>query len=605
MIYLGYLRVDGHFKDRWCCQEKEALIKSESKIETNKSIFRPLGILQIGQLQGKHLRSNDLGLPGSFYATIMYDPLRYADEKTKSSIIKLDSSSGCIHQVGATISPGITSSPVWSQLHESPELMRLKYLLPNDRLFACKTEASLAYPILQPITDGRSIDEMIDGDRNTGISLMPWEQSYGAIVIQVRFSDVLGSFHMFDNNLGEVVIPLAKLAGSGQPVEGWFRLLDVGTTDTLPGEESYDIPGNSQTGNESFLDDIYDDGLRPPAAAAIEYPELYLNAKFTSKLFPTFDKYGDKESFKVVCEEMSRTASMAKENRIGVIGSSLSTINTIRTLGGTLQNQLSYLVDMLERARNAFNFSNPRISCFILSCLSILWIVLAWTPTRLVVLIGGMAQFGATFYARYLSPPSSNNPSKGMNEEVVDLANGGNPFENLFLSIPTDEDLRRTYFWEARRVGEKERNKFANAKRISRLEKLWKAKWYGTLALKVNKAEQSTTATTTTSSSRSWNWEHTFGLLEGHRFIWWASERHFDTGESSLGQIFFAGHSGLAGLSPLDLRELSTEEVPLVVSIFGRGPQGQHKLTILTPDIDAKEWLENAVLGASMDAKAD
>jgi hypothetical protein len=195
---------------------------------------------------------------------------------------------------------------------------------------------------------------------------------------------------MFDNNLGEVVIPLAKLAGSGRPVEGWFRLLDVGTTDTLPGESSYDIPDNSQTANESFLDDIYADGLRP--AAAIEYPELYLNAKFTSKLFPTLDKYGDKESFKVVCEEMSRTAAMAQENRIGVIGSSLSTINTIRTLGGTLQNQLSYLVDMLERARNAFNFSNPRISCFILLCLSILWVVLARIPTRFVVLIGGMVR---------------------------------------------------------------------------------------------------------------------------------------------------------------------------------------------------------------------
>lgn len=187
----------------------------------------------------------------------------------------------------------------------------------------------------------------------------------------------------------------------------------------------------------------------------------------------------------------------------------------------------------------------------------------------------------------------------------MDLANVGNPFENLFLSIPTYEDLRRTYFWEARRVGEKERNRFANSKRLSRLEKLWKAKWYGILALKMNKAEQSTTATTTTSPSRSWNWEYAFGLIEGHRFIWWASERHFDTGESSLGQILFAGHSGLAGLSPLDLRELSKEVVPLVVSIFGRGPHGQQKLTILTSDIDAKEWLETAVLDASMDAKAD
>ena len=100
----------------------------------------------------------------------------------------------------------------------------------------------------------------------------------------------------------------------------------------------------------------------------------------------------DVESFKVVCEEMSRTAAMAQGNRIGVIGSSLNTINTVRTLGGTLQNQISYVVDMLERVRNAFNFSNPRISCFILLCLIVLWIILLRVPTRIVMLFLGLVR---------------------------------------------------------------------------------------------------------------------------------------------------------------------------------------------------------------------
>ncbi len=47
---------------------------------------------------------------------------------------------------------------------------------------------------------------------------------------------------------------------------------------------------------------------------------------------------------------------------------------------------------------------------------------------------------------------------KDESEEV----NFGNPIENLFLSIPTDEDLRRIYFWEARRAGEKERERFVS-----------------------------------------------------------------------------------------------------------------------------------------------
>lgn len=174
----------------------------------------------------------------------------------------------------------------------------------------------------------------------------------------------------------------------------------------------------------------------------------------------------------------------------------------------------------------------------------------------------------------------------------------GNPLENLFLSIPTDEDLRRTYFWEARRLGEKEREKFAITKRQARLDKLWKAKWHGALELKEKKAEHNQPPTPT--SSRTWSWEPAFGLIEGHRFIWWRSERHFDTGEAPLGQIFFAGHSGLAGLSPLDLRELSKEEIPKVVSIFGRGSQGQQKVTLLASSSELKDSLENAVLDASM-----
>lgn len=397
MMYLGYLRVNGHFKYRWTLQEKEALIKSETKIETNQTIFRPLGLLQIGDLRGKNLRSRELGLPGSFYASIFFDPLRYADPKIKPSIIKLDSTAGCIHQIGSTVSPGITSRPIWNEPQESPELMRLKYLVPNDRLWRPEEEmdASLSYPILQPVTDCDSSDEDAGGGRGTGLSLTPWEQSFGAVVIQVRYSDVMGYIHLFDtvlgeaNVLGEVAIPLAKLAGSGRVVEGWFRLLDAGTTDTIPGKSQDDTAVQSRAASEDS-DSKDDDRLIPNA---VEFSELHVKVKFTKQSLPGGTSLvDDVESFKVVCEEMSRNAAMAQEKSIGLIGSSLNTINTVRTLGGTLQNQISYVVDMLERVRNAFNFSNPRISCFILLCLAVLWCVLARIPTRIVILFGGLVR---------------------------------------------------------------------------------------------------------------------------------------------------------------------------------------------------------------------
>jgi len=358
MMRLAYLRVTGQFKDRWTMQEKEALIKSETKIEKNQSIFRPLGLLHVGDLQGKNLRSRDLGLPGSFYASIMYDPLRYApSDKMRASLIKMDSSSGCTHEVGTTISPGITSNPVWEQMQESTELMRLKHLLPDDRIWGQKEDmdTSLSYPILQPLTDGSFISND-DDEQAVGLSLMPWEQSFGAVVIQVRFSDVLG-MELFDNTLGEVVIPLAKLAGSGRTVEGWFRLLSVGTTDTIPGEESPDESAVELEGEESETES--EEGEDSPAPV-VAFPELYVNIKFSSNALSGGDGMSpsdDMESFKVICEEMSRTASIAQSNSIGVIGSSLNTINTVRTLGGKLQNQISVVVDMVERVRNAFNFS--------------------------------------------------------------------------------------------------------------------------------------------------------------------------------------------------------------------------------------------------------
>jgi len=100
-------------------------------------------------------------------------------------------------------------------------------------------------------------------------------------------------------------------------------------------------------------------------------------------------------------------------------------------------------------------------------------------------------------------------------------------------------------------------------------------------------------------------WDPIFAILQGHRFIWWRSEKDFDDGNSPSGHIIFAGHSGLASLSPLELRELKKEEILGVVNIFGRGNKEQQKISLLLPDNDAKEKFENAVILATSDAKRD
>jgi len=609
MVYLAYLRLSGHFKERWTDVEKLALIKRESKVNMNQSIYRPLGLLRVGDLRGRNIRSRDLGLPGSFYVSILYDPARYADARASSELANVDVSSGCAHEIGSTVSPGITASPEWNSIEDSAELTHVKHMLPNitDILDHTRHEAagsmggserrsSIGYPIPTPITERvREVVMASDNEpaTNTRLSLLPWEESHGAVVLQVKYTEVLSSF--FDNVLGEVVIPIAKLVGSGNKgVEGWFRVLEAGTKDCIPGDEpesprsAPDPAGDGDAGSYQRSSSS-GKGTAPP----IEHPQVHVRVNFSPTVIAGDSalQKSDIEASKVICEEMARTASGKQSSGGSVIGSSLNTINTVRTLGGNLQNQLAFVVDLVEQGRNAFNFSSPQITIVLFVCLVALWSILATIPTRIIVLAVGLVQYSATFYSKFFYKPKRTvrNTSDEVDKEVT-----GNPLENLCLSIPTDEDLRRTYFWEAKREGERERKKLAAAKRESRLEKLWKTQWHGTLKIKRNDPDTSL-----------WRWESAFALIEGHRFIWWKSEKHFDTGEASEGSLFFAGHAGLSGLSPLDLRELPTGDIPSVVSIFGRGQQGQQKVTCLAPDYTAKQTLENAVIFASSDTKAD
>ena len=193
---------------------------------------------------------------------------------------------------------------------------------------------------------------------------------------------------------------------------------------------------------------------------------------------------------------------------------------------------------------------------------------------------------------------------KQESKDLADEVNGSyNPIVtriwNSFTSIPTNEDLRRYYFWEARKVGEREREIWAAKRRTGRLTKLYRAQWFSKLELKTpNNIAPS-------EGERSWDWISIFAIIQGHRFVWWRSENDFDNGENPTGQIFFAGHSGLAGLSPLELREFKKNEIDMVVNIFGRGSggKGQLKISLLVEDKAKKESLETAVLNAIMNEK--
>jgi len=138
-------------------------------------------------------------------------------------------------------------------------------------------------------------------------------------------------------------------------------------------------------------------------------------------------------------------------------------------------------------------------------------------------------------------------------------------------------------------------NAQATNKRMARLTRLWNAHWYGNLYLKKPSSAGD--------SGRKWTWESVFVVVQGHRIVWWRDERQFDEAETPIGHILLSGHAGLAGLSPLDLRELRNDEAERTVNVFGRGCGGQQKVGFLTMDCNEKSLLEGAIIKAAEDDK--
>ena len=127
---------------------------------------------------------------------------------------------------------------------------------------------------------------------------------------------------------------------------------------------------------------------------------------------------------------------------------------------------------------------------------------------------------------------------------------------------------------------------------MARLKRLWRAQWHAMIKIRVDGTAKATKGDIV--------WESIFAVVQGRRFLWWKTVTDFDNGTPPQGRIFLAGHAGLSGLSPLEMREINPKDVPLVVCIFGRGLNDQQRVTLLLPSDGLKDSLENAVIDASV-----
>lgn len=372
MIHSGRIRrTSGGFKVRLVKKETEEKLKEMRGTSVKYRTHRPLGDLEILITKGRNLVSHH-GIPGSLVSSIIWDPLKFASEDDKKSLVECDPSLNGLHQIGETEGSVVTASPEWKLVNGSNDLERMKQLLPsknflsrtqsNDNLRSGETtlkqENGLHFPILQPIAPiaRNHIDHEHDpeGDDDDtieleNVQLLPWKASKGAIIIQVRFADVLNKLPIFDQILGDVVIPISRIAES-MAIEGWFEVLEKGTlrTSELPNiDDSTDISHPKSDEEETT-----------PKIESDTKPCIFLKIKLNDSMNRLISDI-DKETSIVVAEHLIRTARKRNEGP-GFIGTSISTFNTMTGVRGNLQylqNQLGDVLDMIEIVLNTFNFT--------------------------------------------------------------------------------------------------------------------------------------------------------------------------------------------------------------------------------------------------------
>eukprot|EP00536_Pseudo-nitzschia_multiseries_P006667 jgi/Psemu1/255572/estExt_Genewise1Plus.C_1450049 len=593
VVFLGYSasqRNKGKMKGRYVQKEVETMQKVEGN-SIGYEIHRPRGTVTVAVRKGRNLLSQEFGIAGKTSCKVIWDPLRFADEDTRKRIVQADKSADTPFEMGDT--PTIyTSDPDWNKLDESAIAKRLNQLLPSttNDFFDSSNETgsttgitSLSFPVLQPFNNS---------DLETdSFKLEAWESSQGAVVLQVKFQDFFNNIPGFDYVLGEVVIPFGDLAIERE-LKGWFQILKVGTTSYIQLEDH-------EVDRQDFL-----------CGTTINPPRIHVHIKWDPQNCDPQDSGDEEQEMSyAIQEELLRSSTLLKENKVNLVDTSIGSVSKAFGIGGTIQvvqNTLGSIIDLIEGVINILNFTDPYKSSTIFVSSVLVWVLFCIIPTRYIVLLAGLVQYGVTFVdrckKRYFGWKSKKKAAESASEafknketNADDDQTKSKPFvtkiANAIRSIPTNEDLRKTYFWESRHLGTEKSKKYAVEKRESRLEKLWKARWHSEIKILVqdNEIDQS--------RQPLFHWETGFAVVQGHRFIWWKSVDDFDDGELPSGKLILSGHAGLGGPSPIEMRKLDKEkELPFCLTVFGRGYAGQERVTMLLLNPKVKQNLENAIL---------
>ena len=536
-------------------------IKRADKVSVDYSIHRPFGLLEISVLRGRNMRSPELGLPGNVGCKISWDSSRFEKRGTKGTKVSLES-----FEIASTqFLPGM--NPDWKLLNETPVVKRLKRLVPRgDSYFEESRDQSdgwkevVELPLLQPL-------RTIGSDYH---ALDPWILSRGALSIKVLFQDIISLMPGSEYELGEILVPFSTIIEKGS-ISQWYTLSSVDT------DKSKD--------SDSQRAELYvETRWRPPESLGLgSLPQECV-----------------REVSVAMQEELVRESILKEaEKRSNLFGNSFSAVRDLGSNLKMIQNTLGEVLDYIEAGKNLLSFTDPQKSAFLLAVAFLCWIVLVILPSKLIVLIVILAQYAVTFLNRYSVQRVSRKVDKTtLHQKDIKLESPGPSLGavlgNFWKSLPTDEDLRRSFLWETRHQVVKAQSLNADQKRNNRMKKLWRAQWYSNVQL-LQAADD---------SHEEYVLRPVFAVIVGHRFMWWNSARDFDQGDQPLGRLFLSGHAGIATPSPLEMKLFDADEVPRIVCLIGRGGQEQTRVTMLAPDLPSKNDFELAVT-ESLEQKMD
>jgi hypothetical protein len=233
-------------------------------------------------------------------------------------------------------------NPEWLQIEAVHAMKRLRQLIPSEGIFFDSSQAEVEkfveFPILQPF---RKLG-------NETFRLEQWDQSGAALVVEIKFNDVLSMVPGSEYTVGEVAIPFVDIVRSGK-ISRWFPVVNPGNGVFMT------IHSNEKSihGKETLSSD---------EPEHFEQPQLYLELSWIppSSNLDDATLETEKEASIVIQEELVKSAILSSNQKLNIVGSSIDAFNTMKGLSSNLllaQNTLGTILDIVEHCVQCLLFT--------------------------------------------------------------------------------------------------------------------------------------------------------------------------------------------------------------------------------------------------------